>query len=159
MTVARDFHTATLLPNGTVLIAGGRTGSTNSYSYLSSAEIYDPATGVFTATGSMTAIRYSHTAALVNGKVLIAGGANSTSAVPTAEVYDPAAGTFRATGSLATARQYFTATVLGSGNVLEAGGLNGSTRLRSAEQYQGGAFFSRREHVGSTRRPHGDPAE
>jgi hypothetical protein len=140
MTVARDFHTATLLPNGKVLIAGGRTGSKNSYSYLQSAEIYDPANGAFTAAGNMAAIRYSHAAVLVNGKVLMAGGANSTAAIAGAEIYDPTAGTFNATGALATTRQYFTAAVLGSGNVLEAGGLNGSTRLQDSEQYQGGLF-------------------
>jgi len=140
MTVARDFHTATLLPNGKVLIAGGRTGAKNSYSYLQSAEIYDPATGSFTAAGNMTAIRYSHTAVLVNSKVLIAGGANGTAAIAGAEIYDPIAGAFTATGSLPTGRQYFTATLLGTGGVLEAGGLSGSTRLKDSQQYQGSLF-------------------
>ena len=141
MTVPRDFHTATLLPNGKVLIAGGRTGSSGSYTYLSSAEIYDPGTGKFTAAGSMTVARYSHTAALVNGVVLIAGGANQT-ALATAERYDPASGTFTATGSMAAARQYSTATVLAGSSALEAGGSNGSTTLATTELYQGGAFTS-----------------
>jgi hypothetical protein len=138
MTVAREFHTATLLPNGKVLITGGRSGSGGGYTYLASAEIYDPGTGVFTAAANMAAARYSHTAALVNGMVSIAGGANS-GALATAELYDPVNGTFTLTGPMAAARQYATATLVGA-NVLEAGGLNGSTVLASAEQYQGGVF-------------------
>jgi hypothetical protein len=141
MTVARDFHTATLLPDGHVLITGGRSGESAPYTYLASAEIYDPVAGVFTAvTGSMTASRYAHTAVLFNGKVLIAGGAGSA-ALASAELYDPAAGTFTSTGPLSTARQYFTATLIGS-SVLEAGGLNSLGRLQSTEQYQGSGFLS-----------------
>jgi hypothetical protein len=141
MTASRDFHTATLLLNGKVLIAGGRTGNGSSYTYLSSAELYDSATGVFTAVGSsMSSARFAHSAVLVNGRVLIAGGANST-ALTTANWYDPTAGTFSVTGSLTTARQYFTATLLGN-TVVEAGGLNTSGRLLSAEWYQGSVFQS-----------------
>ena len=67
---ARYWHTATLLNNGMVLIAGGYNGS-----YLTIAELYNPATGTFTATGSLNAARYYHTATLLNnGMVLIAGG-------------------------------------------------------------------------------------
>jgi hypothetical protein len=139
MTAAREYHTATLLPNGKVLIAGGRTGS-KTYSPLASAEIYDPATGVFTAAGNMTAARYGHTAALANGIVLIAGGAGSAT-LASAELYDPAHGTFTAAASMSAARQFFTATAV-NGNILEAGGLSGSTALASTEQYQGGAFVS-----------------
>src|SRR5258708_14595908 len=72
MTTPRDLATATVLPNGKVLVVGGydATGAT-----LASAELYDPATGVFTATGSMSVPRQEHTATLLpNGKVLIAGG-------------------------------------------------------------------------------------
>ncbi len=68
MTTARTYHTATLLPDGTVLIAGGD-------SFLSSAELYDPAAGTFTATGSMTAGRQEHVATVLpTGTVLLAGG-------------------------------------------------------------------------------------
>jgi hypothetical protein len=73
MTDARSLHTATLLPNAQVLVAGGRRDDFGTT--LSSAELYDPATGLWTATGSMTTGRYSHTATfLPNGQVLVAGG-------------------------------------------------------------------------------------
>ena len=101
--VARYQHTATLLPNGKVLITGGLNGT----SAFSSAELYDPATGSFTLlTGTMATARSAHTATLLpNGKVLITGGWNGTAALSSAELYDPATGTFSATGSMATARE------------------------------------------------------
>src|ERR1039457_2483941 len=86
MSTGRDGLTATLLPNGKVLVAGGWNGS-----YLTSAELYDPATGTWTTTGSLAAGRAGHTATLLpNGKVLVAGGQGSTGsgAVDTAELYD-----------------------------------------------------------------------
>ena len=73
MATARYHHTATLLPNGQVLVAGGF----NSGIALASAELYDPATGLWTATGSMATAREFHTATLLpNGQVLVAGGFN-----------------------------------------------------------------------------------
>jgi hypothetical protein len=140
MTVSRDFHTATLLPNGKVLIAGGRTGSVSSYTYLQSTELYDPSTGLFSASPNMATARYAHTAVFFNGLVLVAGGSNGA-ALNTAEQYDPVAGSFSGTGSLATPRQYFSATpFLGGTLLVEEGGLNGTTRLASAEPYQGTTF-------------------
>ncbi len=121
MTTVRVVHTATLLPNGQVLIDGGQDNNSNS---LSSAEMYTYATGTFTATGSMTTARQWHTATLLpNGMMLIAGGYNG-SYLSSAELYNPATGTFTATGSMTTARYYHTATLLPNGLVLIAGGQN-----------------------------------
>ena len=134
MTSARQWHTATLLNNGKVLVAGGlKTGG-----FLASAELYDPAAGTFTATGSMTIGRYNHTATLLNnGKVLIAGGesATATGLGTSAELYDPAAGTFTATGSMTMWRISHTATLLNDGKVLFAGGETAAGLGASAELY------------------------
>ena len=105
MGTSRSQHTATLLRNGKVLITGGSTLRADANFYvLSSAELYDPATGTFIPTGSMTTERVSHTATLLsNGKVLIAGGIGGLHggiALATAELYDPASGSFATTGSL-----------------------------------------------------------
>jgi hypothetical protein len=139
MTTARGAHAATLLNNGMVLIAGGVNGF-NGGVVLASAELYDPATGTFTATGSMTTGHYYHTATLLNnGMVLIAGGYNYTTFSASAELYDPATGTFTATGSMTTARPTDTATLLNKGMVLVAGGQipidDGGCCLASAELY------------------------
>ena len=121
-------HTATLLPNGKVLVAGGYNGGA-----LTSAELYDPASGTWTATGSLNTARYDHTATLLpNGKVLVAGGISNGSDLTSAELYDPASGTWTATGSLNTARYEHTATLLPNGKVLVAGGYVASRLSRAA---------------------------
>ena len=75
LNTARSCHTATLLPNGKVLVAGG----VDTSGPLISAELYDPASGTWTATGSLTTARYLHTATLLpNGKVLVAGGLDNS---------------------------------------------------------------------------------
>jgi hypothetical protein len=125
MSQKRIYHTATLLFDGKVLAAGG-----------SSAELYDPATGAWTATGSMTVPRDQHTATLLrDGKVLVAGG--SPEAQASAELYDPATGTWSATGSLTVGRFEHTATLLPDGRVLVAGGEDfvQQDALASAELY------------------------
>ncbi len=96
MTIARSKHTATLLTDGRVLIAGG-VSNVGSSDGVASAEVYDPKTGTFGPTGSMTTARPSHAATLLqDGRVLIAGG----TAVASAELYDPNTGSFTRTGSL-----------------------------------------------------------
>jgi len=139
LSTARANHTATLLSNGKVLIAGGFTGSNGYYSYLSSAEVYDPATSTWNSLG-MTMGRAFHTATLLrNGKVLVAGGFGSIGSLSSAEVYDPATGIWSSTNSMNTARQNHTATLLPNGKVLVAGGhrfINISfSYLNSAELY------------------------
>ncbi len=133
MHVARAAHTATLLKNGKVLIAGGmeREGA-----ILDSTELYDPAKRTYSAAPHMTMQRVGHTATLLqDGKVLIVGGySNNPRPLASAEIYDPDTGTFTAVGSLSTGRGGFTATLLRDGKVLIAGG-TASAALNSAELY------------------------
>jgi hypothetical protein len=131
MAASREYHTATLLPNGKVLIAGGFNNGIST-----SAELYEPVTGAFTATGSLGEARCQHTATLLpNGKVLMTGGWGISPTLSSAELYDPATGAFTTTGSMGAARRMHIATLLPTGKVLIAGGFNGAN-LASAELYQ-----------------------
>lgn len=160
MGVAREFHTATLLTDGRVLITGGITGESplaagsvelasyqdaltadTSSNVLASAELYDPATGTFSRTGSMGDFRDHHTATLLqNGRVLVVGGGGEGYASRTsAELYDPATGGFSPTGSMESGRWLHTATLLQDGRVLIAGGRTPlDSALASAELYNPG---------------------
>jgi hypothetical protein len=133
MNTARENATATLLPNGKVLIAGG---------FLSSTELYDPVTNTFAAPAStpvMNTARGGATATLLNnGKVLIAGGSDNATNLSSTELYDPATNTFAASAStpvMNTAREFATATLLPNGKVLIAGGFGIADILSSTELY------------------------
>jgi hypothetical protein len=139
MTAARAEHTATLLPDGTVLLAGGD-GTSGT---LSSAEIYTSSTSAFTPVGNMNSARMQHTANLLaDGTVLIAGGFSSSSssdALLSAEIYNVSQHQFTLTGNLTAPRAYHSATLLFNGDILVAGGLESnaspSAYLSSAELY------------------------
>jgi N-acetylneuraminic acid mutarotase len=133
----RNHHTATLLPNGKVLVAGGFDVNGTE---IAIAELYNPATGTWSVTGSLGTARDSHTATLLaNGKVLVAGGyiftANyhGTRLLDSAELYDPATGKWTPTGNLTFARYSHTATLLSNGQVLVAG--NNGDASNSAELF------------------------
>ncbi|HEY0545489.1 MAG TPA: kelch repeat-containing protein [Pyrinomonadaceae bacterium] len=121
---ARYGHTATLLPNGKVLIAGGQAKERN---VLATAELFDPQTETFTPAATMNGKRVGHTATLLpNGKVLLTGGSDrsfDTGAIASAEIYDPASDTFAATGAMHYPRVAHRATLLKNGQVLITGGV------------------------------------
>ncbi|SEU35526.1 Kelch repeat-containing protein [Stigmatella erecta] len=137
LSTPRQHATATLLPSGQVLMAGGSNG-TYPFTYLATAERYDPATGSWSPAGSLFTPRQHATATLLpNGKVLVAGGQGS-SPIPlaTAELYNPATDTWSATGSMASTRYLHMAVLLPNGKVLVAGGYDYySGALTTAELY------------------------
>ena len=139
LNIARGAHTATLLVNGSVLVAGdmGNRGLP-----LSSAELFDPVTGTWTNTGMLSVPREGHMATLLpDGNVLVAGArATATLSFPARSCTDPATGTWTPTGGLATARRFSTATLLPNGQVLATGGGGASGYLASAELYDSGAL-------------------
>jgi hypothetical protein len=133
MSLARSGHTATLLPSGEVLIAGGMNGNDN---YFADCEVYSPVTNRFAPAATMSAKRIGHTATLLaNGSVLIAGGYNGNY-LTSAELYDPATRKFTPTGQLTVPRSEHTAVLLNNGKVLLAGGVGTDySFLASAELY------------------------
>ncbi len=165
MVSARQDHTATLLANGKVLVTGGRISNTGTTG-LATAELFDRATGLWTATGSMTGGRWFHSAVQLgttastttSGKVLIAGGITGTASMTTAQLYDPTAGTWVPAGALNVARHMHTATRLSDGRVLVAGGMTNTTVLNTAAIYNpasgAGTFTAVATTMASARRAH-----
>ncbi len=123
MTTARSYHTATLLPNGRVLLAAGTSGSDPHVS-LSSAEIYDPVSGTFRATASLNTVRHGHSATLLpDGRVLVIAGYNASQGwLSSAEIYDPATGQWSITQPIFAHGVTHTATLLKDGRVLVMAG-------------------------------------
>lgn len=152
---ARADHTATLLPDGQVLVAGGYNpppdggeGEEIPEPYLASAELYDPEANSWKSTGSLSVPRGYHTATLLDyssqaGKVLVTGGSNSTSAVILAELFNPSTGEWADAGTIQDpygGRVSHTTTLLPNGKVLAAGGYlgvgtNGFLADENAELY------------------------
>ncbi len=138
---ARRGHTATLLPDGRVLVVGGE-------SYSASAELWDPVSGSFGPAGSLIEARMGYTATLLpDGRVLVIGGESGPGEAPlaSAEVWDPATGAFGPAGSLCHARARHTATPLLDGRVLVIGGnidFGAYTVLASAELWGPGSALS-----------------
>jgi hypothetical protein len=130
MVHVRSGHCAALLPDGRVLIVGG---GDSKDTLFKTAELFDPATQRFTATGDLNQARSGATATLLpGGEVLIAGGQDSQGTLlSTAELYNPATGRFSATGDMHSPRAQHTATLLASGKVLLVGSISepGSTEL------------------------------
>ena len=125
----RTSHTATLLQNGTVLVAGGS-------GLLPSAELYNPTTAQWTATGNMTVARTGHSATLLpSGPVLVTGGSGASGLLASTELYSPITGQWTSTGDLTVARTSHTTTLLPNGTVLVAGGSGSAGFLTSAELY------------------------
>jgi len=127
MHTARYSHTATLLPNGEVLVTGGYDSNDVE---IASAELYEPASGLWQLTSPMIKTRAFHTATLLpNGRVLVAGGYTDTGSTTSAEIYDPATGMWRLTGPMHQIHSEHSATLLPDGKVLVASGDDESAEL------------------------------
>lgn len=136
MTSLRNQHTATLLPNGKVLIAGGSNHGDGDG--MDTAELYDPLTQTFTALAPrMKSPRGGHTATLLSsGKVLLASGFYNGPEINSAELYDPVANTFTLIAStMTTGREFYGATLLPDNTVLLTGGVIDAAPFASAEIY------------------------
>jgi len=129
-----QFHTATLLPNGKVLIAGGQIGGTQNLNFpqtmtMTAPEVYDPVANTWSSAGVMITPRAMHGAALLqNGTVIVVGGTDGTifedypEALSSAELYDPATNSWAPTGGMSVARYNPVVLLLQNGVVLAGGG-------------------------------------
>jgi N-acetylneuraminic acid mutarotase len=133
----RNAHSATLLSNGRVLVAGGLDQQSGSGSVHATAEIYKPLLGTWALTDDMSTPRARHSATrLLNGKVLVVGGFSDVEVLATAELYDPGSTTWSVTSEMATPRYGHTATRLPNGQVLVAGGYDEAGKaLETAELF------------------------
>jgi Galactose oxidase, central domain len=138
LNTSRYNHTATLLPDGKVLVAGGYDWPPAS---LNSVELYDPSMGTWSIIGNLNAARDTHTATLLpGGRVLLAGGYDwyRRSSPTTTELYDAAIGTWSTMASINTSRRAHTATLLLNGKILITGGANWNDSLNSTELFDPG---------------------
>jgi hypothetical protein len=155
MSVPRTQHTATLLGDGRVMVAGGR--SQDATVALSTTELFDPKSGAWKPGPPMNAARAGHTAtALLDGRVLVIGGSapaaaedgsNRFEALASAELYDPKKNVWTRAQDLATPRNGHTSTRLLDGSVLVIGGARPTHQhLSSVERFDPvtGAFSERR---------------
>ncbi len=153
MNTRRAAHTATLLGNGKVLVAGGFAGDENS---LASAEVFDPKTNTFSSAGNMSFSRAGHSATVLpDGKVLIAGGYNGNY-LDSAEIYDTKTGKFTPTGKMTMSRSSHVAVLLNNGKVLLAGGVGtGWTFLAETEVYDPASnTFTKTKNMTAARESH-----
>ena len=133
MTAVREGHSATLLNNGKVLVAGGDSGGPTE---LNSAELYDPQTHHWTVTGNLVHPRGGQSATLLpDGTVLLAGGLQNHAVTNEAEIYDPKTGRFFLSHPMNSARLGHTATLMPDGTVLIVGGQDAGGTVASAEIY------------------------
>ncbi len=128
MLETRQRHSSTLLSNGKVLVVGGlHMGGGFTATPRATAELYDPATGTWSSTGSLAAARYDHRAELLpDGRVIVAGGTGTGAALTSTEIYNPATGTWSSGPVLSTGRTGALLTLLTTGKVLIAGGTSGN---------------------------------
>jgi hypothetical protein len=139
MSTPRLGATLTLLPDGTALAAGGRSGNHGAASVLASTELYDPGTGTWSARAGMRTPRTNHSATLLNdGTVFVTGGFDGGVALASSELYDPGAGpagTWSAAASMMTPRGAPAGVALTDGRVLVVCGDDPASPLATAEVY------------------------
>ncbi len=141
MGIGRGYHTATLLPNGKVLVVAG----SQTIRILASAQLYDPRARTWSSAGTLSTARSLHTATLLkSGKVLVVGGSSDQpfylGSLASAELYDPQTNSWALAASMHTPRSFHTATLLSDGRVLVVGGIEATndvsgTVLGTAELY------------------------